>query len=71
MIALANDLQILSDIEVDPEVKTINSCGSGITACILDLTLRLFGSRSTSVYDGSWAEYNTIEEPDYIKAIQI
>ena len=37
--------------------KIITSCGSGITACILSLSL-LHGLKiSTSVYDGSWAEW--------------
>jgi thiosulfate/3-mercaptopyruvate sulfurtransferase len=37
--------------------KIITSCGSGITACILSLSL-LHGSKiQTSVYDGSWSEW--------------
>ena len=37
--------------------KIITSCGSGITACILSLSL-LHGLKiQTSVYDGSWAEW--------------
>lgn len=39
--------QIFTDIEVDPKTRTINSCGSGVTACIIDLALRLTGSTST------------------------
>ena len=39
------------------EKKIITSCGSGITACILSLSL-LHGLRiETSVYDGSWTEW--------------
>lgn len=62
---------MLDELGMDPSVQTINSCGSGITACLLDLSLRLLGSRSTSVYDGSWGEYKNVPEPDYVKAIQI
>ena len=37
--------------------KIITSCGSGITACILSLSL-LHGLKiQSSVYDGSWAEW--------------
>ena len=38
--------------------KIITSCGSGITACILSLSL-LHGLKiQTSVYDGSWTEWS-------------
>jgi len=61
---------MFTDIEVDPLANTINSCGSGVTACIIDFALRLLGNTSTRVYDGSWAEYGRVPEPDYIKTIQ-
>lgn len=35
----------------------ITSCGSGVTACILDLALEHIGHRDHAVYDGSWAEW--------------
>lgn len=62
---------MLFDVEVNPAVSTINSCGSGVTACIVDLGLRLMGSTTTRVYDGSWAEYSKVPEPDSIKTIKI
>ena len=37
--------------------KIITSCGSGITACILSLSLLHGPKIQTSVYDGSWAEW--------------
>jgi 3-mercaptopyruvate sulfurtransferase SseA len=36
------------------------SCGSGITASILDLAASEVGYTNTSVYDGSWTEYGTL-----------
>ena len=49
--------------------ETINSCGSGVTACILDLGLTLCGAGSSApkscIYDGSWSEYGTVEEPEF------
>lgn len=62
---------MLTDIEVDPLAPTIISCGSGISACVLDLALRLQGSTQCRVYDGSWAEYGKVPEPDWIKTVQI
>ena len=35
----------------------ISSCGSGITAAIIDLALERIGHRDHSLYDGSWAEW--------------
>ena len=37
--------------------KIITSCGSGITACILSLSLMHGLKIRTSVYDGSWTEW--------------
>ncbi|MGY6632392.1 MAG: 3-mercaptopyruvate sulfurtransferase [Alkalilacustris sp.] len=35
----------------------ISTCGSGVTACILDLALERLGHRRHAVYDGSWSEW--------------
>lgn len=40
-------------------------CGSGVTACILDLGLSLLGNEKSRIYDGSWTEYGSIKEPDF------
>ena len=59
--------EIFKKANVDPKLPAINSCGSGVTACIVDVALRLCGSERTAVYDGSWSEYGTIDEPDFTK----
>ncbi|HYD30347.1 MAG TPA: 3-mercaptopyruvate sulfurtransferase, partial [Azospirillaceae bacterium] len=33
------------------------SCGSGVTACVLAMSLYLLGREDVAVYDGSWAEW--------------
>lgn len=40
----------------------ISSCGSGVTACIIDLALEAIGHSDHAVYDGSWAEWGA--EPE-------
>lgn len=42
---------------VDLKQPVITSCGSGVTACILDLALEIVGHRKHAVYDGSWSEW--------------
>lgn len=52
---------------IDPTKPTVNSCGSGVTACILDLALSVMGGQKSAIYDGSWTEYGQIDEPDFDK----
>jgi thiosulfate/3-mercaptopyruvate sulfurtransferase len=41
----------------DGSRPVVTSCGSGVTACILTLGLRLAGLPEGAVYDGSWTEW--------------
>lgn len=42
---------------VDLDRQIITSCGSGVTAAVLNLGLEILGHRSHALYDGSWAEW--------------
>lgn len=42
---------------VDLARPIVNSCGSGVTACILSLAQMRAGAQRTAVYDGSWTEW--------------
>ena len=42
---------------VDLGKPAITTCGSGVTAAILNLALERIGKRDHSLYDGSWAEW--------------
>jgi thiosulfate/3-mercaptopyruvate sulfurtransferase len=44
---------------VDLGRPVVTSCGSGVTAAILNLGLERLGSRSHALYDGSWAEWGS------------
>jgi thiosulfate/3-mercaptopyruvate sulfurtransferase len=46
-----------SDVAIDPKLPTISTCGSAITAPILDFALDLMGNTQHEVYDGSWSEW--------------
>ena len=42
---------------VDGSRPLVTSCGSGVTACILTMGLRMAGLPEGAVYDGSWTEW--------------
>jgi thiosulfate/3-mercaptopyruvate sulfurtransferase len=42
---------------LDPNMKLVVSCGSGVTACILALAATQAGFKKIAVYDGSWSEW--------------
>ena len=49
--------RMLKDAAVDPERRIVATCGSGVTACVLALSLYQLGKEDVAVYDGSWAEW--------------
>lgn len=57
--------QIFKDKNIDTTKMTINSCGSGVTACIVETAMRIMGAEKTAIYDGSWTEYGMVDEPDF------
>uniref|UniRef100_A0A8H7N7C7 Rhodanese domain-containing protein n=1 Tax=Bionectria ochroleuca TaxID=29856 RepID=A0A8H7N7C7_BIOOC len=51
---------IFSQKGVDPAKPIISSCGTGVTACVIDTGLEVAGygsPESRRVYDGSWTEW--------------
>ena len=52
---------------VNYDSEIIQTCGSGMTACVIDMALALNGVKTTRIYDGSWSEYGLIDEPDFSK----
>ncbi|KAK1753439.1 Rhodanese-like domain-containing protein [Echria macrotheca] len=52
--------EIFTKKGVDPERPIISSCGTGVTACVIDTALReaQYGpAEKRKVYDGSWTEW--------------
>ncbi len=47
----------LREAGVDPAKPVVSTCGSGVTAPILNLALAELGYDRMQVYDGSWAEW--------------
>jgi thiosulfate/3-mercaptopyruvate sulfurtransferase len=48
---------VFEDAGVNLSKPIITTCGSGVTAAILDLALECIGHDQHSVYDGSWSEW--------------
>ncbi|WP_417722438.1 3-mercaptopyruvate sulfurtransferase [Salipiger sp.] len=48
---------VFEDAGVDLSKPVITSCGSGVTAAILNLALTRMGKVDHSLYDGSWSEW--------------
>ena len=46
----------------DLSKPVIATCGSGVTACIIDLALERLGHRNHAVYDGSWSEWGMFND---------
>jgi thiosulfate/3-mercaptopyruvate sulfurtransferase len=46
---------------VDLTKPVVGTCGSGVSACVVLLALHVLGHRKTALYDGSWAEWGSIE----------
>jgi thiosulfate/3-mercaptopyruvate sulfurtransferase len=53
-----NDLRDrITQAGIDLDTPVTLTCGSGLTACILALSLHLLGKDDWKVYDGSWDEW--------------
>ncbi|MEF2545556.1 3-mercaptopyruvate sulfurtransferase [Aurantimonas sp. E1-2-R+4] len=48
---------IFAEAGLDPEAPVVTSCGSGVTAAVLNLALESLGNRQCALYDGSWTEW--------------
>ena len=48
---------VMAAAGVDLTKPAITSCGSGVTAAIVNLALERIGHRNHALYDGSWAEW--------------
>lgn len=47
---------------LDLSGPVVASCGSGVTACVLALGLKLAGKDDVAIYDGSWSEWGLMPE---------
>jgi thiosulfate/3-mercaptopyruvate sulfurtransferase len=57
MLPVASLRLAFEDAGVDLKKPIITSCGSGVTAAIINLALARLGHDANALYDGSWAEW--------------
>ena len=50
-------VKILESRNLDYNVTSVCTSGSGISACVIDLAMRVLGNNKTGLYLGSWAQY--------------
>jgi len=58
----AEDLQSIFEKEtIDLSGPIVTTCGSGITAAIVTLAAKIAGATDVALYDGSWADWGSME----------
>lgn len=61
----AKELRVYFECKnVDPKKPIVTSCGTGVTACVIDAALTEAGypEEGRRVYDGSWTEWASRKE---------
>jgi thiosulfate/3-mercaptopyruvate sulfurtransferase len=56
--------EYFSTKHVDLHQPITTTCGSGVTAAVIALSLEIAGAKNVTLYDGSWAEY--AQHPDSV-----
>lgn len=56
-------LAVFAKAGVDPDAPLITSCGSGVSAAILNLALATAGKPQPRLYDGSWTDWAARNAP--------
>ena len=49
--------RLLAEAGVDPSRPVTTTCGSGVSAALINLALFELGERNAALYDGSWSEW--------------
>jgi thiosulfate/3-mercaptopyruvate sulfurtransferase len=59
------ELQMYFEVKnLDPKKPIVSTCGTGVTACVIDAALTAAGypEEGRRVYDGSWTEWASRKE---------
>ncbi len=58
---------IFDEAGVDLDRPIITTCGSGVTACVLNFALDILGHKNHAMYDGSWTEWGASDNVEVVK----
>jgi len=58
----AESLRAVLGGAVSPAMPVVATCGSGVSAAVIALALARLGRWDVSLYDGSWAEWGSLED---------
>lgn len=61
--------QAFTEIGVDLKLPIVTSCGSGVTAAVLNFGLALLGHKHHALYDGSWAEWGAQSDTEVVTGL--
>jgi len=53
--------QIFEGMGITDRTDVITTCGSGVTAAIINAALLSIGNQTVSIYDGSWTEWGALD----------
>ncbi|MEM8541381.1 MAG: rhodanese-like domain-containing protein, partial [Pseudomonadota bacterium] len=60
--------QIIADSGLDLTKPIVTTCGSGVTAAVINLALSSLGRDDSRLYDGSWSEWGSRDDTMISKA---
>ncbi|MEM9575268.1 MAG: rhodanese-like domain-containing protein, partial [Pseudomonadota bacterium] len=60
--------QIITDSGLDLTKPVVTTCGSGVTAAVINLALSSLGRDDSRLYDGSWSEWGSRDDTMISKA---
>ena len=64
----ADELRAIFDkAGVDLTKPIITTCGTGVTACVINFALDILGHENHTMYDGSWSEWGGAENAEVVK----
>ena len=48
----------------------VMTCQSGVTALCAGVAYEILGGEKSKLYDGSWNEYGSVDEPDFSHGVK-